>query len=79
MIKSACDVMKKSIMISAILLFAGTSLEVVARFISYESILPVIFIYTGFFAISFALMIVLATFIAIMIPKVNQRLDSCQH
>ncbi len=79
MIKSACNVMKKSIVSAAALLLTGTLLEIIAQFLSLETITPVIFTYGGVFAISLGLIIFTATLIAIMIPKVSQHLDSCQH
>lgn len=79
MIKSACDVMKKSIVLTVILLVTGTLLEVIAQFLSLETIAPVVFTYGGVFAISLGLIIFAATLIAIMIPKVNRHLDNCQH
>ena len=79
MLKSACDVMKKSIVLTAALLLTGILLEIIAQFLSLETIAPVMFTYGGVFAISLGLIIFAATLIAIMIPKVNQSLDSCQH
>jgi len=79
MIKSACDVMKKSILLSATLLVVGVILEIIAQFLSFETIFPVIFTYGGFLAISLGVLIVLVTFAAIMVPKINQHLDACQH
>ena len=79
MIKSACSIMKKSIVLTAALIVTGTLLEIAAQFLSLESIAPVVFTYSGVFAISLGLIIFTATLIAIMIPKVNQHLDSCQH
>jgi len=79
MIKSACNAMKKSIMLSAALLVTGVVLEIIAQFLALETMIPVIFTYGGFMAISLGLLIILATLVAIMLPKVNQHLDSCQH
>jgi len=79
MIKSACDAMKKSIVLSAFFLLTGTLLEMIALLLSFETMIPVIFIYVGIFLISMGLIIFLATFIVIMIPKVNQQLEHCQH
>ena len=79
MIKSACSAMKKSIIISATLLITGVFLEVIAQFLSLETMVPVLFTYGGFFAIALGITIFLATMIVIMVPKVNQQLDTCQH
>ena len=79
MIESACSIMKKSIVLTAVLLLTGTLLGIIAQFLSLETIAPVVFTYSGVFAISLGLIIFAATLIAIMIPKVNQHLDSCQH
>ncbi len=77
--KSACNVMNKSIMISVIFLSVGILLEIIAQFLSFESMVPALFTYIGFFAIFLGLSIITGTIIAILIPKVNHYLDSCQH
>ena len=79
MIKSACDFMKKSIRLSALLMRVGAILEVVALFLSFDTIIPVLFIYGGFAAISLGLILLLAILIAVIIPKVSKRLSACQH
>jgi len=79
MIKSACNIMKKSIIVSIVFLSTGILLEIIAQFLSFESLVPALFTYVGFFAIFLGLSIILATIIAVLIPKVNKHLDSCQH
>ena len=79
MIKSTCDVMKKSIMLSAFFLTIGALLEIAAQFLTLESMLPVYFAYAGVFAIFLGIVGILATLIAVMIPKVNHNLRACQH
>lgn len=79
MIKSACDFMKKSIILSALLMLVGSILEVVALFLSFETMIPVLLIYGGFVAISLGLILLLAILIAVIIPNVSKRLSACQH
>jgi hypothetical protein len=79
MFNSACDVLKKSVMLSAFFLTIGALLEIAAQFLTLESMVPVFFAYAGVFAIFLGLVGILATLIAVMIPKVNQHLQSCQH
>ena len=79
MIKSTCDVMKKSVMLSAFFLTIGALLEIAAQLLTLESMLPVYFAYTGVFAIFLGIVGIFVTLIAVMIPKVNQSLHSCQH
>jgi len=79
MFKSACDVIKKSVMLSAFFLTIGALLEIAAQFLAPESMIPVFFAYAGVFAIFLGVLGILATFIAILIPKVNQHLQGCQH
>lgn len=79
MFKSACDVVKKSVMLSAFFLTIGALLEVAAQLITVESMIPIFFAYAGVFAMFLGFIGLLATLIAVMIPKVNQHLQSCQH
>jgi len=79
MFKSACDVVKKSVILSALLLVAGALLEVGSMFLSLESTLPVYFAYAGILAMFIAVLVLFITLIAVLIPKVNQHLQSCQH
>lgn len=79
MFKSACDTMKKSILLSAILIASGSALEVLALFLSFESMVPALFIYGGFAAISLGIVLMLLTLVATLLPGVNERLSSCQH
>ena len=79
MFSSSCDVMKKSVMLSAFFLTIGALLEIAAQFLTLESMIPVYFAYAGVFAIFIGLVGILAVFIAILIPNVNQRLQACQH
>lgn len=79
MFSSACNVMKKSVMLSAFLFTLGALLEIAAQFLTLENMLPVYFAYAGVFAIFLGIIGMFATLIAIMIPKVNQSLQACQH
>ena len=79
MFKSACDVMKKSVVFSASLLMSGVLLEIIAQFLSLNSMVPIFFAYAGVFAIGLGALVLLGTFIAIMLPNVNQQLKTCQH
>jgi len=51
MFKSACDVVKKSVMLSAFFLTIGALLEVAAQLLTVESMVPIFFAYAGVFAI----------------------------
>jgi len=79
MFTSACDLMKKSIILSALLMLVGSVLEVAALFLSFETIVPVLFIYGGFAAISLGLILLLVIMIAVILPNVSKRLNACQH
>jgi len=79
MFKSACDVVKKSVILSALLLTTGALLEVGAKFLSFESIIPVYFAYAGIFIMFIGVFVLFITLIAVLIPKVNQHLQACQH
>ena len=79
MIKSACNIMKKSVMLSAVFIVVGTILEIITQFLTFETIVPAIFTYGGLLIISLGIVIILVTAVAVMIPKVNRTLDICQH
>ena len=79
MFKSACDVVKKSVILSASLLTIGALLEIVANFLTLESSIPVYFAYAGIFAMFFGILVLFITLFAVLIPKVNQHLQACQH
>ena len=79
MFKSACDVMKKSVMLSALFLTVGALLEIAAQFLTLESMIPVYFAYAGVFAIFLGAIGMTAVLVAILIPTINQRLQGCQH
>ena len=79
MFSSACDVMKKSVMLSAFFLINGALLEIAAQFLTLESMIPVYFAYAGVFAIFLGVLGIFAVLVAILIPNINQRLQACQH
>jgi len=79
MFKSACDAVKKSVILVAFFFALGATLEIVAQFLTLEGVIPVYFAYMGIIAIFVGLIILVATLIAVMIPKVNQHLQACQH
>ncbi len=79
MFSSACDAMKKSVMLSAFFLTIGVLLEVVTQFLSLESMVPVYFAYAGVFAIFLGVVGIFTVSVAVMIPSISQRLQSCQH
>ena len=79
MFKSACDTMKKLVVLSASLMLTGIFLEIIAQLATYETVLPVYFAYAGVFAIGLGLIVLISVFLAMMIPAVNHRLDTCQH
>ena len=79
MFKSACDVMKKVVIVSASLLLTGAILELLAQLITTESMVPIFFAYAGVFAIGAGIVVLLGVFVAMMIPSISQKLDTCQH
>lgn len=79
MFKSACDVIKKMVMLSAFFLTIGALLEIAAQLLILESMLPIFFAYAGVLALSLGFVGIITTLIAVMIPKVNQQLQHCQH
>lgn len=79
MFKSACDAIKKSVMLSAFFLTIGALLEIAAQFLTLESMVPVFFAYAGVMAIFLGLVGMLGTLVAVLIPTINQRLKACQH
>ncbi len=79
MFKSACDVVTKSVILAAFFFAIGVTLEIVAQFLTLEGVIPAYFAYMGIIAMFMGLIILLATLIAVMVPKVNQHLQACQH
>ncbi len=79
MFSSACDVMKKSVMLSAFFLTIGALLEVAAQLLTLKSMIPVYFAYAGIFSIFLGVLGIFVVLIAVMIPSISQRLQSCQH
>ena len=79
MFSSACDVMKKAVMLSAFFLTIGALLEIAAQLLTLESMIPVYFAYAGVFAIFLGVVGIFSVLVAILIPNVNQRLQACQH
>ncbi len=79
MFKSACDVIKKMVMLSAFFLTIGALLEIAAQFLILESMLPIFFAYAGVLSLFLGFIGIITTLIAVMIPKVNQQLQHCQH
>jgi hypothetical protein len=77
--KSTCDTMKKSLILSAVLLSVGILMELIVLFLSFETILPALFTFAGAAAIFLGIVIALAASASTMIPKVNQSIDACQH
>lgn len=76
---SACDTMRKVVILSASLFLIGILLEIMTQLITFESMISVFFAYAGIFAIGLGLVILLGVFIAMMIPAVSHHLDACQH
>ena len=79
MFKSACDAMKKSIMLSAVLVVTGVILEIIAQFLTLESMIPAVFTYGGFIVMSLGLFLMLGTLLVTLLPFINRRLNGCQH
>lgn len=79
MFKSACDVMKKSIILSVLLMLLGSVLEAGALFLSLETSIPVFLIYGGLAAIFLGLILLLVILFAVMLPNVSKRLSACQN
>jgi hypothetical protein len=79
MIRSACDVMKKTVIFSISLIVIGSLFEVVALLMSLTSVFPATFTYLGLGFILLGLIGLIAITIAIMLPGVSKQLDACQH
>jgi hypothetical protein len=79
MFKSACDMVKMSVMLSAFFFTMGALLEILAQILTAENMIPIYFSYIGIFAMLIGFIVLFVTLIAVLIPKVNQHLQSCQH
>lgn len=79
MIKSACSVMKKTVVFSISLIVIGSIFEVAALLMSLTSVFPATFTYLGLGFILFGVIGLAATTLAIMLPVVSRQLDACQH
>jgi len=79
MFKSICDIIKKSALASASFLAIGVILETAAQLLTLENMLPIFFAYAGVMAIFIGAVGLIGTLIAVMIPKINQQLQACQH
>ncbi len=79
MIRSACNLMKQAVVLSVAFIIGGGMLVLMAQLLSLETMAPVVFTYMGFFSIFAGVLILVATSIVIMVPKVSRQLDPCQH
>lgn len=79
MIKSACSVMKKTVIFSMSLIAIGSLFEVVALLMNLTSVFPATFTYLGLGFILLGVIGLVATTVAIMLPWVSKQLDACQH
>ncbi len=79
MIKSACNLMRRAVVLSAAFIVGGGLLLLVVQLLSLEAMASVVFNYLGLFSILAGILMFFATIIAIMVPKVNRQLDACQH
>lgn len=79
MIKSACNLMKRTVVLSVTFIAGGSLLVLMAQLLSLETMTPVVFTYLGLFSMFAGVLIIFATIIAIMVPRVSRQLDLCQH
>jgi len=79
MIKSACNLMKKATTSSISLVLAGSVLVLLSKLIVLDTMLPSITSYAGFILIFAGVLLMLLTMGAVMVPKISQRLEQCQH
>ena len=79
MIRSACNLMKQAVVLSVTFIVGGGLLVLMAQLLSLETMAPVVFTYLGLFSIFAGVLILFATIIVIMVPKVSRQLDPCQH
>ena len=79
MIKSACNLMKQAVVLSATFFVGGGLLVLMAKLLPLETMAPAVFTYLGLFSMFAGVLILFATIIAIMLPKVSRQLDPCQH
>jgi hypothetical protein len=67
--------MRTAVLLSAILLVAGVVLEILAQ----VSAFPLVASYSALFAVLSAVLVLLATTLANLLPGTAQRLSECQH
>lgn len=79
MIKSACNLMKKASAFTVFLILIGSLLVLVAQFLPMGNFVPAMFLYLGFILVHTGLFLLLITLIALLFPRVNERLEQCQH
>lgn len=79
MIKSACDLMKRAVVLSVMFIAGGSLFVLMAQLLPLETMVPVIFTYLGLFSMFAGVLVIFVTIMAIMMPKVSRQLDLCQH
>ncbi len=79
MIKSACYLMKKAAASSATFIVLGGIIVLISQLLNLGTVAPAILSYLGFISVFVGLLIMLITLLALMLPKVSQRLEQCQH
>lgn len=75
----ACNLMKKSVISSAVFILVGSLLVLFTQLMSVQNVLGVVFFFTGFFTIFTGLFVLLLTGVLALLPAVRQRLELCQH
>lgn len=79
MFKSACDVMKKAMMASILLITTGIFIEIVTKFLVFSGIFPDLIDYSGLYAVFLGIIGIVLALVISLIPRVNDQLKSCQH
>jgi len=79
MIKSACFYMKISSLISAFLFLSGLGMAYLMQIFQITSLTGLIVTYLGIILVSIGIIGIMLTALIISIPRVNRRLDHCQH
>jgi hypothetical protein len=79
MFKSACDGMKKAMMVSILLITTGIFIEIITKFLVFSGIFPILVAYSGLYAVFLGIMGIVITLFITLIPRVNEQLKSCQH
>jgi hypothetical protein len=71
--------MKKSIVISGVMLLIGSLLEVSVLLFNPDNIFEILLVYSGFGFLLSGVLLLTVTFLTVMVPSVNEKLNDCQH